>query len=194
MVAPNHQYKDIDMLKVLFKSVLIFNFFSLFCMSTYASDELDRGIDSELQVVPMTELQLQKLEEITMSAGSNPIVICKNLTVPSGYVIVAELMAASCPLNGTSDNAWKIKIPGSPEIVCLVSSIPEGYVMYSSYNSTSCPGFGVETAMRIKIPGARETVCMASPVPDGYIVYDQLYTSTCYGSNGAINAKKIQRI
>ena len=72
--------------------------------------------------------------------ATNVSTVCKNASVPTGYVILSYFNSISCGSFGSYPNAMSIGLPASPESVCNGSPIrPAG---------SSPPWVGAPTATR----------------------------------------------
>lgn len=155
------------------------------------AEELYRNNIQPLQVKQDALSSLPEDHCVALNAitPASTVIICKNQSIPSGFVIVGQTTNFSC--SNQLDNAWIIKRPGQQETICKVSPMPEGYVIVGQTTNFGCSN-ALDNAWIIRLPGAQETVCKSSPIPRGYVIVGQTTNFGC--SNNLDNAWIIKRV
>jgi glutathione synthase len=100
------------------------------------------GIRADVDLID--ELERMWRERAEAPSAAQPArrnrLICKDRSVPEGWVAIGETHSPACP--GAGDNAWIIKRPGRREVVAAASPVPAGYARVRPTRSAHCPGEG----------------------------------------------------
>lgn len=76
--------------------------------------------------------------------------ICKERTVPKGWVVIGHAHSPACP--GEGENTWIVKRPGKLEVVWEASPVPPGYARVRRTRCESCPGDGDNAWVIERVP------------------------------------------
>jgi hypothetical protein len=117
------------------------------------------------------------------AAAAQPVQMCSNQSVPTGYVVTATTRVPECPgYYSTGYNSMTILVPGDTVSVCIsLSQARPGYVVTAQTRRPECPGyyssgFNSATWRRVGEPVAPQPVAAAA----GEIVVMDAYDRTVF--------------
>lgn len=76
-------------------------------------------------------------------AAAQPVQMCSNQSVPTGYVVTATTSRSECPGYYSSGyNSLTVRVPGDSVTVCTsLTQLWPGYVITSQASRSECPGY-----------------------------------------------------
>lgn len=117
------------------------------------------------------------------AAAAQPVQMCSNQPVPTGYVVTATTRRNECPgYYSGGHNSLTVRVPGDTVSVCVaLSQARPGYVVTAQTRRSECPGyysggFNSATWQRVGEPVAPQPVAAA----DGEIVVMDAYDRTVF--------------